>query len=125
SVLSAIFLAISKDSEKHGELYKSMAKLLKEAQPFISEEDFKIIKNTIDDHIKLERAMLEKARALLSELNDSRMKLILAAIVEDEGKHHKLLLDIREKIAKIETLTENMLWDMIWKDSPWHGSPGG
>lgn len=47
------------------------------------------------------------------------------AIYDDEQKHHKLLLDIKDKIAKRETLTEDVLWDLIWKDSPWHGAPGG
>jgi hypothetical protein len=53
------------------------------------------------------------------------VKLLISAIADDESRHHKLLLDIKEKIAKPETLTEDILWEMIWKDSPWHGTPGG
>lgn len=123
--LKAIFASISKDSEKHAELYSSLVSLLKEPQPFISEEDLKGIGEVIEAHIATEARMIAEARDALSSVEDSRMKLILAAILDDETRHHKLLLSIKERIAAAETLTENLLWDMVWKDSPWHGSPGG
>jgi len=24
-----------------------------------------------------------------------------------------------------ETYTEEEIWDAVWRDSPWHGAPGG
>lgn len=123
--LRAIFASISRDSEKHAELYSSLVSLLKDPQPFISEEDLKRISEVIEVHINTEARMIAEARSALSSVEDPRMKLIIAAILDDELQHHKLLLNVKEKIAAAETLTENLLWDMIWKDSPWHGSPGG
>lgn len=124
-VLQALFLGIAKDSEKHSLFYKSIAKVLGGVQPLISEEDLKKISETITKHIELEARMMEEARTILEGTNDPRVKLLAAAIYEDEAKHHKLLVNIKEKIAEAETLTEQVLWDMIWKDSPWHGAPGG
>jgi hypothetical protein len=54
-----------------------------------------------------------------------KKKLIMEAILNDELIHHKLLLNIYEIIAKAEALTEEKMWDILWRDSPFHGTPGG
>lgn len=124
-VLRALFLSIAKDSEKHALMYEAVISVLTKTQPFISENDLKTIKNVIKKHIETEVKMLEKARQILESIDNPQVKLIAAAIVDDEGRHHRLLVNIQDKIAEIETLTENILWEMIWRDSPWHGTPGG
>lgn len=124
-VLKALIYAVSRDSEKHRFFYYSLAQLVKSSQPVLTEEEFKYIAEGIDKHIQVEKEMIEYTQRLLNETKDPRMKIILAAIYEDEVKHHKLLVTIKDKIARRETLTEEELWDMIWKDSPWHGTPGG
>lgn len=126
AALSAIFAALSKDSEKHAELYESLLKIVSEtAQPRIFNEDLKLVSEAIDRHIETERRMIEEARKLLDKIEDSRVRLLLSAIYEDEVKHHKLLTDVKDKIAKIQTLTEEEFWNEVWRDSPWHGAPGG
>ena len=52
-------------------------------------------------------------------------KLLLNAILEDEKRHHGLLKQILEVLVKGETITEADWWDILWKDVPFHGSPGG
>jgi hypothetical protein len=52
------------------------------------------------------------------------VKLILGAIYSDEVEHHKVLVSVKERLAKAEVLTEQDFWDMVWRDSPWHGTPG-
>lgn len=125
STLRALMEIISRDSEKHSALYKSIVKLMTEISPFISEEDFKRISSKIEDHIKLEKRMIDRVKEFMAKTEDPRIKILLAAIMDDELKHHGLLKDLRDKIAGPETLTEPILWDMVWKDSPWHGTPGG
>lgn len=126
AAFSAIFAALSKDSEKHAELYESLLKIVSEtAQPRIFSEDLKLVSEAIDRHIETERRMIEETRRLLDKIEDSRVRLLLSAIYEDEVKHHKLLTDVKDKIAKIQTLTEEEFWNAVWKDSPWHGAPGG
>lgn len=124
-VLRVLFESIAKDSEKHALMYKAVVEVLESTQPFISEEDLKRVTVSINQHIETEIKMLNKALSIASEAKDPRVKLLISAIADDESRHHKLLLDIKEKIAKPETLTEDILWEMIWKDSPWHGTPGG
>ncbi|MEM0001806.1 MAG: ferritin-like domain-containing protein [Desulfurococcaceae archaeon] len=124
-VLRSLFESIAKDSEKHALMYRSVVEVVKATQPFISEEDLRKITESIDQHIQTELKMLNKAQSIANATNDPRVKLLISAIADDEARHHKLLLNIKEKIAKPETLTEDLLWQMIWKDSPWHGTPGG
>lgn len=124
-VLSALFYSVAKDSEKHALMYESLVRLMKHEEPFISEEDFKAISTVIHKHIETEMKMLEESAKLLSEIGDPRAKLILAAIMDDEARHHKLLLSIKKNIAEESTLTEEIFWNMVWRDSPWHGAPGG
>ena len=85
----------------------------------------KSLRRVLGNNIEMEAEMVEFTRKLALEADDPRLKLIFSAIHADELKHHKLLLDIEKQIAERETFTEEELWDAIWKDSPWHGSPGG
>lgn len=124
-VLQALIMGIAQDSDKHSIFYKSVEELLSRVQPLLTEEELEIIKKGIRKHIEMEAEMVEFTRKLAQETDDPRLKLVFSAIHADELKHHKLLLDIEKQIAERETFTEEELWDAIWKDSPWHGSPGG
>ena len=124
-VLKTLFEGVAKDSEKHAVIYFSVYRLLSEPSPFISEADFKVIAEVIDRHIKTESLMIEQSKSIVASSSDPRVKLLVSAIVDDEAKHHALLLSIKKWILELETLREDIIWDMIWKDSPWHGTPGG
>jgi rubrerythrin len=124
-VLRTLFLGIAQDSLKHSMMYEAILQLTSQIQPFIALEELKNIATIISKHIETELKMLEEARKLLSTSQDPRIKLLVAAIADDEAKHHALLLAIKENIAEEEALTEQVYWDLVWKDSPWHGTPGG
>jgi len=124
-VLRSLFISIAKDSEKHGMIYRALAELASNPQPFITEDELKRVVEVVKRHIETESKMLESVKLMLEETSDPRFKLLLEAIREDEAKHHALLVSIRDKLATAETLREQELWDMIWKESPWHGTPGG
>ena len=124
-VLRTLLLGIAQDSLKHSMMYEAILQLTSQIQPFIALEELKNIATIISKHIETELKMLEEARKLLSTSQDPRIKLLVAAIADDEAKHHALLLAIKENIAEEEALTEQVYWDLVWKDSPWHGTPGG
>ncbi len=124
-VLQALIKGIASDSRKHSIFYSAVEELLSRVQPLLTEEELETLKKGIRKHIEMEAEMVEFTRKMAQETDDPRLKLIFAAIHDDELKHHKLLLDIEKRIAELETFTEEELWDAVWKDSPWHGSPGG
>jgi len=126
TALAAVIEAVASDSEKHARLYEALTKIaVGEHQPKLWEEDLKAIGEVIDRHIETERRMIEETRKLLESVAESRMRLILSAIYEDEVRHHRVLVDIKDKIARARVLTEDEFWDAVWRDSPWHGTPGG
>jgi rubrerythrin len=124
-VLEAVFSAVGLDSLKHSRLYESLARLAESESPFLTESEFNEIEKSIEEHIKVEAEMVRLTKELLDKASDPRMKLILEAIYKDELIHHQLLVSIKDKLAKRETFTEETLWDAVWKESPWHGTPGG
>ena len=124
-VLETLLRSIALDSRKHSIMYDALVKLLTGTQPALSNEELNTISTVVKKHIETESRMIELTLKLLEEVDDPKIKLIVASIHEDEVKHHKILLDIKKNIAEKEIVTEQEIWDALWKDSPWHGGSGG
>jgi len=124
-VLQSLISGIAFDSEKHSVFFESIANLLTKPSALISEEELEAIKVGIKKHIEIEEKMIRLTKELIDSVNDTRLKLILTLIHEDELKHHKALLSIQEIIAEKETLTEEQIWEILWKNVALHGTPGG
>lgn len=124
-VIKVLLLGIANDSDKHAQFYTALIELLTRYQPTLSQEEFKTLSQEIAKHVETEMKMMEVTRELLAKLNDSRAKLLIAAIHEDEVKHHKLLTSIRDNISSEYVVSEEDMWNAIWRDSPWRGTPGG
>ncbi len=124
-VLEALLKNIASDSRKHSMMYEVVVRLLTETQPALSEKELETISKAVKKHIETEAKMIELTRKLLGETKNPKIKLIIAAIHEDEVKHHRILLDIEKNIAEKEIVSEEEIWDSLWKDSPWHGGSGG
>jgi rubrerythrin len=58
-------------------------------------------------------------------IENAKVKLLVEAILADEKRHHELLKMVLEILVKGETITEDDWWDILWKNVPFHGSPGG
>ena len=126
NVVRAVMHAVSKDSEKHSLLYKVLIDLQASPGRMLSEEESQRILKEIEDHIRTEEEMLRRVSNLLKREDlDKPTRFILELILRDEGLHHAMLLAIHKMIVEHETLTETDLWDMIWKDASFHGTPGG
>ena len=123
--IKELLLGISMDSNKHATLLKSLKKAVEGPTPFISTEERNKIAKGIEKHIQMEATAIETYGELVEKSDNEQVKTIAAMIREDEKRHHKLLKEMHKLVVEPETLTEDMIWDMIWKDSPWHGSPGG
>ena len=123
--IKELLLGISMDSNKHATLLKSLKKAVEGPTPFISTEERNKIAKGIEKHIQMEATAIETYGELVEKSDNEQVKTIAAMIREDEKRHHQLLKEMHKLVVEPETLTEDMIWDMIWKDSPWHGSPGG
>lgn len=123
--IKEILLGVSMDSKKHATLLKSLRTAVEGPTPFISVDEREKIAKGIQKHIDIEAKAIETYGELVEKSDNEQVKTIAAMIREDELRHHSLLKQLHRTIVEPETLTEDMIWDILWKDSPFHGSPGG
>ncbi|MCX8184150.1 MAG: hypothetical protein RMI56_04630 [Sulfolobales archaeon] len=124
-VLKALFAAIAGDSVKHSQIYRAIVDLLTAVHPLLIDQDVKDIADTILKHIRTESMMIEETKKLLDQIADPRARILISAIHSDEVTHHGILVSIEGNIARREVFTEEEFWNQVWRDSPWHGAPGG
>ncbi len=125
--LKAVMKAVALDSMKHSHLYEALAEML-ENPSLISEEENRAVIDEIKKHVEEEReAVLELERLLKDDRikGNPPAKFLVEMMLRDEVFHHALLLRLYEAVVEKHTLKEQDIWDMIWKDSLWHGTPGG
>ena len=117
--------AISLDSIKHSEMYDSAARLLTTTPQALTQEGLDEQRSLVEKHIRIEAKLIEKIAEILPQLKNEKVRLLLNAILEDEKRHHELLKEILKILVKGETITNEEWWDVMWRNVPTHGSPGG
>ncbi|MGQ9538083.1 MAG: ferritin-like domain-containing protein [Candidatus Bathycorpusculaceae bacterium] len=120
-----VLKGISLDSLKHAEMYDAAARLLTTTQQALSQEHLDEQKSLVEKHIRIEAELIKKISEVLPTVEDKKVKLLLTAILADEKRHHEVLKEVLEIIVRGETITEADWWDILWKDVPFHGAPGG
>jgi rubrerythrin len=120
-----VLKGISLDSVKHAELYASAIKLLTSTPQALKQEHLDKQKKLVEKHIAMEAELIEKLSKTVPTVENNKVRLLLQAILSDEKRHHELLKTVLEIIVQGETITEDDWWDMLWKNVPFHGAPGG
>ena len=123
--VKGVLKGVSLDSVKHAEMYASAVRLMTTVSKALTQENLDKQKDLVERHIQMEADLIKKISKVLPTVKDNKVRLLLSAILEDEKRHHGLLKQILEILVKGETITEADWWDIIWKDVPFHGSPGG
>jgi rubrerythrin len=123
--VQGVLKGISLDSVKHAEMYASAVRLMTTVSKALTQENLDQQKDLVEKHIQLEIVLIQKIGKMLPEVKDKKVRLLLEAILSDEKRHHELLRNVLEIVVKGETITEADWWDMLWKDVPFHGAPGG
>jgi rubrerythrin len=123
--VKGVLKGISLDSIKHAEMYGSAVKLLTSVSQALTQQNLDEQRELVEKHIKLEAELIDKISKVLPTFENRKVKLLLSAILADEKRHHELLKEILEILVHGETITEADWWDVLWKNVPFHGSPGG
>jgi rubrerythrin len=123
--VKGILKGISLDSVKHAEMYASAVMLMTTVSQALTQEHLDKQKDLVEKHIRMEAELIEKIGKVLPTVANEKVKLLLNAILMDEKRHHELLKNVLEIIVHGETITEADWWDVLWKNVPFHGSPGG
>jgi len=124
SVVKSILKGMALDSSKHAAIYRAAEQILKVA-PALTESEFDQLRKAVKWHIENEDKVIKRLENAVKRTEDKRIKFLLQAIVADEKRHHQLLDAIMDIVVKGETITDDEWWEMLWKNVPFHGAPGG
>jgi len=120
-IVRELIASVMIDSQKHAGLYKAAAMLASGKSLAITEEEFNLLEEKLKLHIEKEKEMLEAVTKLMEEVEDDRIKKILIMIYEDELMHHPFMTNFLDLVIKRETITEQDIWDQLFRDLPTHG----
>ena len=123
--VKGVLRGISLDSVKHAEMYASAINLLTSVPQALSQEHLDKQRELVEKHIRLEAELIKKISKIIPSIENEKVKLLLNAILADEKRHHELLKSVLEILVRGETITEEDWWDVLWKNVPFHGAPGG
>lgn len=123
--VKGVLKGISLDSVKHAEMYASAVTLMTTVSQALTQEHLDKQKDLVEKHIRMEAELIDRIGKMLPTVKNEKVKLLLNAILMDEKRHHELLKSVLEMIVHGETITEADWWDVLWKNVPFHGSPGG
>jgi rubrerythrin len=123
--VKGVLKGISLDSVKHAEMYAAATELLTSISQALGQEHLDKQKTLVEKHIRMEAELIEKISKVLPSVENAKVKLLLNAILADEKRHHELLKMVLEILVRGETITEEDWWDLLWKNVPFHGAPGG
>lgn len=67
--------------------------------------------------------MLKKVKELITKVENEGVKNLLAEIYSDEVSHHPFMKKLLELILKRETITEEDVFNMVFRGLPRGGAP--
>ena len=120
-VVRELILSVMVDSKKHAGLYKAAAYIMEGRSLSITEEEFVELEKRLKLHVEKEKEMLDAVKVLLDEVDDDRVKKILIKIYDDELMHHPFMQTFLDVVLKRELISEQDIWDMLFRDLPTHG----
>ena len=120
-VVRELIQSVMVDSKKHAGLYKATAYIVEGRSLAITDVEYEELEKRLRRHIEKEQEMLDAAKQMLEEVEDERVQKLLIMIYEDELMHHPFMESLLETILKRETITEEDIWDMLFRDLPTHG----
>jgi rubrerythrin len=123
--VKGVLKGISLDSVKHAEMYASAVKLLTSVSQALTQENLDKQRELIKEHIRIEAELIKRISEVIPSIENEKVRLLLNAILLDEKRHHELLKKVLEILVRGETITEEDWWDVLWKNVPFHGAPGG
>ncbi len=123
-VVISVLKGMSLDSVKHADMYKAAESVVRVA-PAMSEDELNHLNEVVRWHIDNEEKVLNTVNDFIRKVEDKKIKFLLESIQADERRHHDLLKTIMSVIGRGETITKDEWWEIMWKNVPFHGSPGG
>ena len=117
----SLLQVLEMDTLKHAKYYSMIASMMSLSKEAISVDDQSKIQNEIDYHVREEAQHLEQLKHLTETSDNPRIKSVLNMINEEETRHHKIFLSLKDIIMSEKTVKEDDMWAMLWEKGVWLG----
>ena len=121
--VDALIEAVAFDSKKHAILYRTAAYLVEGKSLALIDIQYEDLAASLRKHIETEEKMLKKVKELISKVKNKGAKNLLIEIYSDEVSHHPFMKNLLELALKGETITEEDVFNMVFRDLPTGGAP--
>ncbi len=121
--VDALIETIALDSKKHAILYRTAAYLIEGKNLSIIDIQYEALEKSLKTHIDTEEKMILKVKEYASRVENVGVKNILLEIYSDEVRHHPFMKNLLELILKGQTITEEDVFNLVFRDLPTHGAP--
>jgi len=121
--VDSLIEAIAHDSEKHAILYRTAAYLVEGKSLSIIDIKYDDLAASLREHIETEEKMLKKVKELIGKVENEGAKNLLIEIYSDEVSHHPFMKKLLELVLKGEAITEEDVFNMVFRDLPTGGAP--
>lgn len=91
------------DTMKHSEIYQALITL--ESGVTVSSIEKDKMTKELTVHINEETDMLKKSEEMVEQIEDKNVKELLKMIVDDENRHHQILVDLLWIVEKIDEIS--------------------
>lgn len=116
--IKALLEIVARDSEKHAKLFEHLVEAITNPMN-ITDKEQEYILNTINKHINMEKTMIKFIEDHIDKFEEPRVKMLLAAIYNDEVNHHKLLTTLKEKLKIKQETGEEAYWRAVMENTTW------
>ncbi|MFC1803008.1 ferritin family protein [Thermoproteota archaeon] len=121
--VDSLIEAIAYDSKKHAVLYRTVAYLVEGKNLSIIDIKYEDLEKSLRKHIETEEKMLKRVKELISKVENEGAKRLLAEIYSDEVSHHPFMKQLLKLVLKGDTITEEDVFNMVFRDLPTGGAP--
>ncbi|MBN2335679.1 hypothetical protein JXL21_08970 [Candidatus Bathyarchaeota archaeon] len=121
--VDALISTIALDSKKHAMLYRTAAYLIEGKSLSIIDIQYEDLEKSLKNHIETEKQMITKVKEYASKVENVGAKKLLMEIYGDEVRHHPFMKNLLKLVLKGQTITEEDVFNMVFRDLPTHGAP--
>jgi rubrerythrin len=115
---------IAMDSKKHAVLYRTAAYILEGKSLSVIDIQYEALEKSLRKHIETEKLMIKNAKKYAEKTENVGAKNLLMEIYYDEVRHHPFMNKLLELVLKGQTITEEDVYNLVFRDLPTHGAPG-
>jgi rubrerythrin len=117
AVIQLMLSKLALDSTKHERMLRAILQLLESSPGEQFRYEGEEFRSVIEEHVEIERKMLEDFERIVDKTEDNRIRFILQDIISDEKRHHAIMKRVHELMCEGEKVQDQNWWDFLFRYS--------